>query len=109
MYRQTSYGLHDCLFIQKTGELVAAKAFNSTSFMRPQSVQQREFDVLLKLSHRNIVKLFDIEQDVSCWSGFTEKFSPVSSSGLSEKSTGACVLPFSDDTVVMVTLLGRHS
>ncbi|XP_022080976.1 serine/threonine-protein kinase TBK1-like [Acanthaster planci] len=48
---------------KKTGELVAAKAFNSMSFMRPQSVQQREFDVLLKLSHRNIVKLFDIEQD----------------------------------------------
>ncbi|XP_038067208.1 serine/threonine-protein kinase TBK1-like [Patiria miniata] len=48
---------------KKTGELVAAKAFNSLSFMRPQSVQQREFDVLLKLSHRNIVKLFDIEQD----------------------------------------------
>ena len=43
---------------------MAAKAFNSLSFMRPQSVQQREFDVLLKLNHPNIVKLYDIEQDV---------------------------------------------
>ncbi|XP_071806682.1 serine/threonine-protein kinase TBK1-like [Asterias amurensis] len=48
---------------KKTGDLVAAKAFNSLSFMRPQSVQQREFDVLLKLNHPNIVKLYDIEQD----------------------------------------------
>ncbi len=35
---------------KKTGELVAAKAFNSLSFMRPQSVQQ-VFNVLVKIDH----------------------------------------------------------
>ena len=53
------------LSFQKTGDLVAVKAFNNISFLRPHAVQQREFDVLLKLSHPNIVKLFNIEDDVS--------------------------------------------
>ena len=53
------------VLFQKTGDLVAVKAFNNISFLRPHAVQQREFDVLLKLNHPNIVKLFNIEDDVS--------------------------------------------
>ncbi|XP_072039239.1 serine/threonine-protein kinase TBK1-like [Amphiura filiformis] len=48
---------------KKTGDLVAVKAFNNISFLRPHAVQQREFDVLLKLNHPNIVKLYNIEDD----------------------------------------------
>lgn len=47
---------------KKSGELVAVKVFNNTSYLRPQEVQIREFEVLRKLSHRNIVKLFAVEE-----------------------------------------------
>lgn len=50
---------------QKSGELVAVKVFNNASYMRPQEVQLREFEVLRKLNHKNIVKLFAIEEAVS--------------------------------------------
>ncbi|XP_014375936.1 inhibitor of nuclear factor kappa-B kinase subunit epsilon isoform X1 [Alligator sinensis] len=47
---------------KKSGELVAVKVFNNASYMRPQEVQLREFEVLRKLNHKNIVKLFAIEE-----------------------------------------------
>ncbi|XP_038054120.1 serine/threonine-protein kinase TBK1-like [Patiria miniata] len=50
---------------KKSGERVAVKVFNNVSFRRPGSVQHREFDVLLKLKHPNIVKLLAIEEDSS--------------------------------------------
>ncbi|PIK33623.1 putative serine/threonine-protein kinase TBK1 isoform X2 [Apostichopus japonicus] len=50
---------------KKNGDQVAVKVFNNLSFMRPSSVQQREFEVLLKLKHQNVVKLIAIEEDVS--------------------------------------------
>ena len=49
---------------QKSGELVAVKVFNTASYLRPREVQVREFDVLRKLNHQNIVKLFAVEETV---------------------------------------------
>lgn len=47
-----------------TGETVAVKCFNHLSHMRPYDVQKREFEVLKKVSHENIVKLLAIEEEV---------------------------------------------
>lgn len=49
---------------QKSGELVAVKVFNAASYLRPREVQVREFEVLRKLNHQNIVKLFAVEETV---------------------------------------------
>ncbi|KFO19635.1 Inhibitor of nuclear factor kappa-B kinase subunit epsilon [Fukomys damarensis] len=46
----------------KSGELVAVKVFNTISYLRPREVQVREFEVLRKLNHQNIVKLFAVEE-----------------------------------------------
>lgn len=48
---------------KKTGELVAVKSFNHISHMRPYEVQKREFEVLKKVNHENIVKLLAIEEE----------------------------------------------
>ncbi len=50
--------------LQKTGDLYAVKVFNNLSFLRPLDVQLREFEVLKKLNHKNIVKLFAVEEEV---------------------------------------------
>uniref|UniRef100_A0A8B9T2F0 TANK binding kinase 1 n=1 Tax=Anas platyrhynchos TaxID=8839 RepID=A0A8B9T2F0_ANAPL len=50
---------------KKTGDLYAVKVFNSISFLRPVDVQMREFEVLKKLNHKNIVKLFAIEEETT--------------------------------------------
>ncbi|XP_016070711.1 PREDICTED: inhibitor of nuclear factor kappa-B kinase subunit epsilon [Miniopterus natalensis] len=47
---------------KKSGELVAVKVFNAASYLRPLEVQVREFEVLRKLNHQNIVKLFAVEE-----------------------------------------------
>ncbi|XP_042336911.1 serine/threonine-protein kinase TBK1-like, partial [Plectropomus leopardus] len=47
----------------KTGDLYAVKVFNNLSFLRPLDVQMREFEVLKKLNHKNIVKLFAVEEE----------------------------------------------
>uniref|UniRef100_A0A674JLK2 Protein kinase domain-containing protein n=1 Tax=Terrapene triunguis TaxID=2587831 RepID=A0A674JLK2_9SAUR len=47
---------------KRSGELVAVKVFNNASYLRPQEVQMREFEVLRKLNHKNIVKLFAVEE-----------------------------------------------
>ncbi|XP_030668959.1 inhibitor of nuclear factor kappa-B kinase subunit epsilon [Nomascus leucogenys] len=47
---------------KKSGELVAVKVFNTTSYLRPREVQVREFEVLRKLNHQNIIKLFAVEE-----------------------------------------------
>nr|XP_025710896.1 inhibitor of nuclear factor kappa-B kinase subunit epsilon isoform X8 [Callorhinus ursinus] len=47
---------------KKSGELVAVKVFNTASYLRPLEVQVREFEVLRKLNHQNIVKLFAVEE-----------------------------------------------
>ncbi|XP_077013722.1 inhibitor of nuclear factor kappa-B kinase subunit epsilon [Tamandua tetradactyla] len=47
---------------KKSGELVAVKVFNTASYMRPREVQMREFEVLRRLNHQNIVKLFAVEE-----------------------------------------------
>ncbi|XP_076845342.1 inhibitor of nuclear factor kappa-B kinase subunit epsilon [Brachyhypopomus gauderio] len=47
---------------KKTGELVAAKVFNTGSYARPYEVQMREFEILRKLNHVNIVQLFAVEE-----------------------------------------------
>lgn len=51
--------------VQKSGELVAVKVFNMVSYNRPHDVQMREFEMLRKLNHSNIVKLHTVEE-VSC-------------------------------------------
>jgi inhibitor of nuclear factor kappa-B kinase subunit epsilon len=40
------------------------KVFNTASYLRPLEVQEREFEVLRKLNHQNIVKLFAVEETV---------------------------------------------
>ncbi|XP_072521818.1 inhibitor of nuclear factor kappa-B kinase subunit epsilon [Salminus brasiliensis] len=47
---------------KKTGELVAVKVFNMASYGRPYEVQMREFEMLRRLNHVNIVKLFAVEE-----------------------------------------------
>ncbi|XP_031423695.1 inhibitor of nuclear factor kappa-B kinase subunit epsilon isoform X2 [Clupea harengus] len=47
---------------KKTGELVAVKVFNMLSYSRPYEVQMREFEMLRRLNHVNIVKLFAVEE-----------------------------------------------
>lgn len=47
---------------KKSGELVAVKVFNAASYLRPHEVQAREFEVLRKLNHQNIVKFFAVEE-----------------------------------------------
>lgn len=49
---------------KKTGELFAVKTFNSVSYGRPMDVQMREFEVLKKLCHENIVQLHAIEEEM---------------------------------------------
>lgn len=51
-----------CMCVQKSGELVAIKVFNVLSYNRPHDVQMREFEMLRKLNHSNIVKLYAVEE-----------------------------------------------
>uniref|UniRef100_A0A1B6E921 Protein kinase domain-containing protein n=1 Tax=Clastoptera arizonana TaxID=38151 RepID=A0A1B6E921_9HEMI len=48
---------------KNNGEPVAVKTFNQLSHMRPHIVQDREFEVLKKVKHENIVKLLAIEEE----------------------------------------------
>lgn len=48
---------------KNNGEPVAVKTFNQLSHMRPHDVQMREFEVLKKVKHENIVKLLAIEEE----------------------------------------------
>lgn len=48
---------------RNNGEPVAVKTFNQMSHMRPVEVQMREFEVIKKVNHENIVKLLAIEDD----------------------------------------------
>ncbi|XP_056129442.1 inhibitor of nuclear factor kappa-B kinase subunit epsilon isoform X2 [Lampris incognitus] len=47
---------------KRTGEQVAVKVFNLMSYSRPHEVQMREFEMLRKLDHSNIVKLYAVEE-----------------------------------------------
>uniref|UniRef100_A0A7N8Y2T8 Inhibitor of nuclear factor kappa B kinase subunit epsilon n=1 Tax=Mastacembelus armatus TaxID=205130 RepID=A0A7N8Y2T8_9TELE len=47
---------------KKSGELVAVKVFNAVSYNRPHDVQMREFEMLRKLNHSNIVRLYAVEE-----------------------------------------------
>ena len=49
---------------QKTGDTFAIKVSNNLGMMRPVEVRRREFDVLSKLNHVNIVKIFTTETEV---------------------------------------------
>ncbi|GIY87943.1 hypothetical protein CEXT_347441 [Caerostris extrusa] len=49
---------------KETGESVAVKTFNHTSHLRPLEVQMREFEVMSKCDHENIVKMLAIEEEV---------------------------------------------
>ncbi|XP_038211478.1 inhibitor of nuclear factor kappa-B kinase subunit epsilon [Zerene cesonia] len=48
---------------KNNGEPVAVKTFNQLSHMRPHDVQMREFEVIKKVKHENIVKLLAIEEE----------------------------------------------
>ncbi|XP_069760342.1 serine/threonine-protein kinase TBK1 [Narcine bancroftii] len=48
---------------KKTGDLYAVKVFNNISYLRPIEVQMREYEILRKLNHENIVKLFAVEEE----------------------------------------------
>ncbi|KAM9443712.1 inhibitor of nuclear factor kappa-B kinase subunit epsilon isoform 1-T2 [Clarias gariepinus] len=47
---------------KKTSEVVAVKVFNMASYSRPYEVQMREFEMLRRLNHVNIVTLFAMEE-----------------------------------------------
>uniref|UniRef100_A0A4W6DNG2 Inhibitor of nuclear factor kappa B kinase subunit epsilon n=1 Tax=Lates calcarifer TaxID=8187 RepID=A0A4W6DNG2_LATCA len=47
---------------KRSGELVAVKVFNMMSYNRPHEVQMREFEMLRKLNHSNIVRLYTVEE-----------------------------------------------
>ncbi|XP_061583622.1 inhibitor of nuclear factor kappa-B kinase subunit epsilon [Cololabis saira] len=47
---------------KRSGELVAVKVFNILSYNRPPDVQMREFEMLRKLKHSNIVRLLAVEE-----------------------------------------------
>lgn len=51
-----------CICLQRSGELVAVKVFNIMSYNRPHEVQMREFEMLRKLNHSNIVKLYAVDE-----------------------------------------------
>uniref|UniRef100_A0A2K5M3M9 Inhibitor of nuclear factor kappa-B kinase subunit epsilon n=1 Tax=Cercocebus atys TaxID=9531 RepID=A0A2K5M3M9_CERAT len=74
---------------KKSGELVAVKVFNTTSYLRPREVQVREFEVLRKLNHQNIIKLFAVEETV----GLRIQMAPPYSSVLETPSSAPCRLP----------------
>lgn len=88
---------------KQTGEPVAVKTFNQVSQMRPLEVQMREFEVLNKVNHENIVRLLAVEEDVEsrskvlvmelCTGGslFTLLDDPANSYGLEEQDF-LCVL-----------------
>ena len=50
------------------------KTFTRSSELRPVDVQLREFEVLQKLDHANIVRLMAIEEDVSATAYFFKDF-----------------------------------
>ena len=43
---------------------MAVKVFTPQSYQRPQQVQMREFEVMRRLNHENIVRLLAIEDEV---------------------------------------------
>ncbi|XP_078139796.1 inhibitor of nuclear factor kappa-B kinase subunit epsilon [Centroberyx gerrardi] len=47
---------------KRTGEQVAVKVFNLVSYSRPHEVQMREFEMLRRLNHSNIVRLYAVEE-----------------------------------------------
>ncbi|EDO44386.1 predicted protein, partial [Nematostella vectensis] len=49
---------------KKSGDVVAVKTSNHLGMMRPLEVRKREFDVLSKLDHENIVKIFASETEL---------------------------------------------
>lgn len=62
-----------CVFVQRSGELVAVKVFNFMSYSRPREVQMREFEMLRKLNHSNIVKLHAVEEvSLTVWLGLCD-------------------------------------
>lgn len=48
---------------KNNGEPVAVKTFNQLSHLRPHDVRMREFEVLKKVNHENIVQLLAIEEE----------------------------------------------
>ncbi|XP_027051194.1 serine/threonine-protein kinase TBK1-like [Pocillopora damicornis] len=49
---------------KKTGETFAVKVSNNLGMMRPVEIRRREFEVLTKLNHENIVKLYASETEL---------------------------------------------
>ncbi|XP_072318026.1 inhibitor of nuclear factor kappa-B kinase subunit epsilon-like, partial [Eucyclogobius newberryi] len=47
---------------KRSGELVAVKVFNVASYNRSHQVQMREFEMLRKLNHKNIIRFHDVEE-----------------------------------------------
>ena len=41
---------------------MAVKVFNTVSYNRPHEVQMREFEMLRKLNHSNIIRLYAEEE-----------------------------------------------
>lgn len=60
------------------------KVFNTASYLRPHEVQVREFEVLRKLNHQNIVKLFAVEETVGPVLGQRRKVSSLTFTGWEE-------------------------
>ena len=53
-----------CFLFQRTGEEVAVKVFTPQSYQRPRQVQIREFEVMKRLNHENVIRLLAVEEEV---------------------------------------------
>ncbi|XP_046573963.1 serine/threonine-protein kinase TBK1-like [Haliotis rubra] len=52
---------------KRNGDAVAVKVFNASSYQRPAQVQFREYEVMKKLNHENIVKLLAVEEEQTAY------------------------------------------
>lgn len=53
------------------------KVFSQAAHMRPYDVQMREFEVMKKLQHKNIVPLLAIEDEVLCFNLYSGSQIPI--------------------------------
>uniref|UniRef100_A0A3P9Q1W1 Serine/threonine-protein kinase TBK1 n=1 Tax=Poecilia reticulata TaxID=8081 RepID=A0A3P9Q1W1_POERE len=95
---------------KKTGDLYAVKVFNNLSFLRPLDVQMREFEVLKKLNHKNIVKLFAVEEETNTrHKVLVMEYCPCGSLyTVLEESTNAYGLPEDEFLIVLHDVAGMN-
>ena len=67
------------LCLQKTGEQVAIKEFSTRESRQAILAREREVELLRKFKHKNVIQLFDCEQEViHFWQNKISTISPLS-------------------------------